>query len=63
VVSRACGMRKGDGEDIHNFSQILEQNIQLLRPKRRRDNNIKLHLKYNINMYCELAHDRMQRIY
>ena len=33
------------------------------RPKRRRDNNIKVNLKYNVNMYCELAHDRLQRIY
>lgn len=62
MISRACGMRSGDGEGIHNFSQIFEQNIKLLRPKLRPDNNIKVNLNYNVNMYCELAHDRMQRV-
>lgn len=63
MISPACGMRRGDGEVIQNFSQILEQNIKPLRPKRRPGNNIKVNLNYNVNMYCELAHDRMQRVY
>jgi hypothetical protein len=63
VISWACGMRRVDGDGLYNFSPILEQNRQRLRSKRRRDNNIKVNLKYNVNVYCELAHDRMQRRY
>jgi hypothetical protein len=45
------------------LSQIVEQNRQLMRPKRRLNNNIKANIKYDVNMYCELARDRTQRIY